>query len=102
MSAPMFDYLAADIDGCRALVVTPTISESASPAVREGLARRRLSMITGECPCGGRRASLNRAQRRAARRRNGEISTLRIEHESDCPAICPEVEHYMLGWRWAR
>jgi hypothetical protein len=32
----------------------PVIPDDAPPLVREGIARRRLVVICGECPCGGR------------------------------------------------
>lgn len=34
-------------------IVVQTIPEDAPPLVREGLARRRIQRVEGECPCGG-------------------------------------------------
>lgn len=63
----------------------PTISESLPPAAREGLARRRITAIEGQCPCGAAFIVPNREQRRRAARR-GDVLHVRVEHEDGCPA----------------
>ncbi|GAA4674321.1 hypothetical protein GCM10023215_02360 [Pseudonocardia yuanmonensis] len=73
------------VHGEPAALVLPAIPESAS-ASREDLARRRISAMTGRCPCGAALRLPNRAERRAAVRA-GQVLSVAIEHEDDCPAI---------------
>lgn len=73
------------IDGQLALVVLPVIRESDSVEVCEGIVRRRLTAITGTCPCGAVRRLPNRAQRRADQRA-GRPSQVTVEHADQCPA----------------
>lgn len=74
-------------DGSRGLFVLPAIPEDASPTAREGLARRRIAALTGECPCGSE-VSLSRQQRRARQRQRAKAAVTRIvfSHEPGCPA----------------
>jgi hypothetical protein len=65
--------------------VTPEISESASPIVREGLARRRLVAVTGHCPCGATFTAPDSLI-------PGTVTVVPVEHEADCPAISPELD----------
>jgi hypothetical protein len=96
-----FDYLEADIEGHRTLIVTPTIPDNAPAEVREGLVRRRIALTTGTCPCGGTRARLPRAARRAAKRGGGNIVRLEVAHAPGCPATSEAVDAHLRGWRWA-
>lgn len=57
------------------------ILESDPPERREGIARRRLLMTLGVCPCGVRMSDARRTVDRDG------ITHLRINHEDDCPAI---------------
>lgn len=98
-----FERIVGEVDGLRTLFVVPTIPDSAPEPVREGLARRRLALINGECPCGGRRPRLSRQQRRAAQRRTGaDIGSLQVVHEDGCPAIDEILLAHLRGWRWAQ
>jgi hypothetical protein len=67
--------------------VLPTIPDGAPSPIAEGIARRRIAAITGECPCGARRVLPNRAARRRAKR-DGEAlrSFVVFAHEEDCSA----------------
>lgn len=70
--------------------VLPVAPDNAPPVVREGVVRRRLVIIRGECPCGARRALPNREQRRQMARDRRVATTawqLTVPHESDCPAV---------------
>lgn len=94
------DVFSVDLGGITAAVVVPVVPQNASPEVREGIARRRLVMVEGVCPCGAVRPTLNREQRRAIKR--GATTTemrLRVEHEDDCPARDERLRE--LGLRWS-
>ncbi len=80
-----WDTTTAVIDGQLALLVLPVIRETDPPEVREGIARRRLTATTGQCPCGAVRNMPNRAQRRADQRA-GRVTRLDVAHEDGCPA----------------
>jgi hypothetical protein len=64
----------------KTVVVSPEIPDAASPRQKEGAARRRLVATTGKCPCGAEMAI-------PADLKPGSITTVRVEHENDCPAI---------------
>lgn len=66
-------------NGTRALYVGDAIREDDPPAVREGLARRRMLATEGHCPCGARVLFDPRIIAPAA-------TSHTIEHASDCPA----------------
>jgi hypothetical protein len=66
-------------NGTRALYVGDAIRESDPPAVREGLARRRMLATEGHCPCGARVPFDPRIIAPA-------VASHAIEHASDCPA----------------
>lgn len=80
------DAILGQVDGDRTLFMLPAIADDAPPLVREGLARRRLVMLTGQCPCGANLVMPNRAQRRAAQRRREPVRVA-VAHERDCPAV---------------
>lgn len=73
------------IDGQRALVVVPALRDDDPPVLREAMVRRRITTLTGVCPCGAVRVLQNRAQRRADARA-GRASYVPIVHADDCPA----------------
>lgn len=79
-------------DGSRALYVSDVIRESDPPAVREGIARRRVLAATGECPCGARSPF---DPRRIAPAIVMEV----IRHESDCPATAENLSRAMRSAR---
>ncbi len=85
------EFIAADLpDGRRAMFVLPVIPEDAPADIREGLARRRLAALTGQCPCGAEDPSLSRQQRRARARQRAKATTTALravfEHEYGCLA----------------
>jgi hypothetical protein len=65
--------------GKNALYVGDSIRESDPPAVREGIARRRLVATEGRCPCGATSPFDPSVVPPV-------LITEVIEHESDCPA----------------
>jgi hypothetical protein len=97
-----FDVFSGTVEGIDTAFVVPTLPDDASPVVREGIARRRLATINGECPCGAHRPPLNRELRRRLKRDGGSPAaySVDIEHESDCPAIAEETIAFVRGWRW--
>lgn len=70
-----YDLTIAKIDGKRAMVALPVVPENAPYAVREGIARRRITALGGRCPCG--------AEARLA----GSPIGLAVDHDSGCPAM---------------
>ena len=66
-------------NGTHALYVGDAIRETDPPAVREGLARRRMLATEGRCPCGASVLFDPRVIAPAA-------TSHTIEHASDCPA----------------
>ena len=94
------DVTILDVPGVgRVAAVLPVAPDDAHPDVREGIARRRLVMLTGECPCGARRHLPNRAQRRSMRRHEAtrdRVWQLAVEHEADCPATSEALARH--GW----
>jgi hypothetical protein len=64
----------------RRLVVGAEIPDSASPAVKERAARRRLVAVTGRCPCG---AVLRMPEQLAP----GVVNIIAVDHQDGCPAI---------------
>jgi len=85
MTRPRWDTAEAVVDGEKALIVLPALYDDDEPTVREGIARRRITSVTGRCPCGAVRVLPNRAQRRAAAKA-GRIIRVEVVHENDCPA----------------
>jgi hypothetical protein len=64
----------------RVVVVSEKITEALPARVREGIARRRLVVTTGHCPCGA-------MFRRPDPIRAGTVTVIAIEHTAGCPAI---------------
>lgn len=85
-------------DGRRTAYVGPELREGLTPVVLEGLTRRRLVALGQACPCGARMAVPSRAIRRAARRRGQVVLPVQVEHDENCPAVCPE----LLSGAWCR
>ncbi|MCU1591673.1 MAG: hypothetical protein JWP11_2929 [Frankiales bacterium] len=76
-------------------LLLPVVRDADPPHVREGQARRRLTLLTSECPCGARIAPPNRPARRAMKRdlaRGGGLWEVRVQHEPDCPAGDPRLD----------
>lgn len=89
------DAVFFDAHGVRSLYIGPELRESLPPVVLEGLTRRRLVALGEVCPCGARLVMPSRAERRAAGKTSrGAVWSIQVEHEDDCPAICPE----LLRW----
>jgi hypothetical protein len=85
------DALLGDVHGERALFLGPQIPDHAPPAVREGIARRRIVTLGQPCPCGAAPPALSRQQRRQLdrdrRKHRRTPIRLRVAHEPDCPAV---------------
>lgn len=80
------ETIVTERDGRRVLLVLPQIPEGDAPyAVREGIARRRITALRGECPCGAIMA---------------RDSTAEAVHESRCPAVTKVLLKAIR--RWAR
>lgn len=91
------DVIVTEVPGVgRVVMVMPVPPDDAPLDVREGIARRRLVMLTGQCPCGARRTLPNRAQRRALRRSGAPVWHLDVRHADDCPATDAALARY--GW----
>lgn len=100
-----YDHLIQDLPGGgRGLYVLPAIPEDATPNLREGLARRRIAALTGECPCGADSPELSRQQRRARQRRRDKAKTQAVaaravfEHEPDCLAANENLIPLLREW----
>lgn len=79
--------------GLRVMAVLPVIPDAAPYAIREGIARRRISTLYGECPCGARRSDLTKVKR-------GEARRVEIVHGHGCPAA--DVRLVKAIRRWSR
>jgi hypothetical protein len=96
------DVTVIDIAGVPVAMVLPVVPEDAPERLREGIARRRLVMINGQCPCGAERTLPNRAQRRAMKRdaaRGSAVWHLTVQHEPNCPANDHLVLAALKEWR---
>jgi hypothetical protein len=74
----------------RTLAVLPVIPESAPWPVREGITRRRIVVVTGQCPCGAR-LDLQAA-------REGRVGVAGVEHEGRCPAATATLAKAVRRW----
>lgn len=77
-------------NGERCVAVVMVIPEGAPTAVQEGIARRRLFVMTWECPCGAK-LDYSEVQR-------GQVNTPRVEHEDDCPATDENLRGAIQRW----
>lgn len=100
MTAPealtRWEVAEADFHGVAALMVLPVILERDDPTVREGIARRRITDVTGRCPCGAIRVLPNRAERRAAVK-SGRTLHVDVVHEDGCPATDATLRGLLRG-----
>lgn len=88
------DYIVVDDpERGRILYVLPAIPDDAPYRIREGIARRRVATITGECPCGGKRDGLPIGER-------GRVTVTEFPHQPRCPAITSALTKELR--RWAR
>lgn len=93
------ELLPTTIRGERAVAEVPVIPADASPALSEGLRRRRVAACLGRCPCGATRqitpiawAALNQSD---PTQPTGHAP---FNHTAECPAhaehLGPEIEHW--------
>lgn len=73
-------------------MIVRTIPDDAPPLIREALARRRVQVIDGECPCGERIEWPDAAPGR------GEFVTVVANHRHDCPAGDAVFLPAMIAW----
>lgn len=104
------DVLRGTVDGREVLWFSRAIRDDLPAVVREGLARRRITITLGGCPCGARpqlvtrteRPSRPRAGRRRGKRRQANperVTYVAVHHADTCPAIDPRVIEYLRAWR---
>jgi hypothetical protein len=67
----------------RVALVLPVIPEAAPYRVREGVARRRIAALTGQCPCGATAV-------------HGDV--LAFEHDRGCPAATETLARAVRRW----
>jgi hypothetical protein len=75
-----------------AVAILPTIPEDAPYRIREGIARRRIAAVTGECPCGAQ------VDYHAASKSG--LNVAEVAHERLCPADTDKLVKAIR--RWAR
>lgn len=99
----MTDIVIRQMFGLKAAVLLPDIPDGAPDPVREGIARRRLVMTTGACPCGAVMTGPNRAQRRQIirdrRHHDTQAWQVDIQHDNDCPAVDDKLYPAIEAWR---
>lgn len=96
MTGIQYDTVVGQLGGKRALYVLPVASEDMPPNIREGITRRRLAVLHGHCPCGGRK-DLNRAARRAHARKD-KVTVWGFQHEDGCPAVDDDLVDALRRW----
>ncbi len=74
----------------RIAYVLPVIPEDAPAAIREGIARRRLTAMTGRCPCG---ASVDYGDRQAR-----QVMVGNLVHTASCPASDARLVKAIRRW----
>jgi len=74
----------------RVAYLLPVIPEHAPYRIREGIARRRVSALTGACPCG---AAFDLGDVRA-----GAVEHVGIQHEDGCPAVTETLIKAIRRW----
>lgn len=81
-----------DVEGVgKVLAVLPTIPDGAPYQVREGIARRRITTVTGTCPCGAR-LDYTSATR-------GRVVDAEVQHDRLCPALTTRLEKAIRRWQ---
>jgi hypothetical protein len=90
--------IAESHDGETIAFVPPHVPNDAPDAVREGIARRRITAVDGECPCGARLVLPNRAERRKAAR-TGQATRITGEHEDDCAVVDAALVAAVKAWK---
>jgi hypothetical protein len=94
------DVIVTDTEDGLAAHIVSQIPEDAPELVREGIARRRIVLQGGTCPCGAAFTMPSRQQRRAAQRR-GEPIQVSIWHAESCPAgdtiLLPAIRAWQEG-----
>lgn len=78
-----------DAGGVRTLALLPTIPENAPYKVREGLARRRVTLVNGTCPCGA-------VANHLAATGGGVVE---VEHDRLCPADTDRLVKAIRRWK---
>ncbi len=77
--------------GQRLLAVLPVIPDDAPYAVHEGIARRRVTVLTGRCPCGATFTP-------PADPHRGAVTQVDIEHERGCSAVTKTLTKAIRRW----
>jgi hypothetical protein len=98
MDRLQFDPIFIDVHGLSVMFVLPIVPENAPSPIREGIGRRRESVISGRCPCGAERPTLTRQQFRHARRKGELNRRLTVEHEAECPALDDTLLPAVRAW----
>ena len=76
--------------GGRGVALVPVIPDHAPPRVREGIARRRLAAVTGQCACGG---TVDYDAARA-----GQVQVAELHHARLCPADTATLTDAIRRW----
>jgi len=79
----------------RAFVELPELWEAAPPRVREGLARRRIEIIEGRCPCGAEPEFPDPDEILLARLKGQRDFVARVVHAPGCAAADPAVDEWL-------
>ncbi|MDG4788091.1 hypothetical protein O7626_19455 [Micromonospora sp. WMMD1102] len=87
------------VDGLPAVTEVPVIPADASPALAEGLRRRRVAAALGRCPCGAQRPAPTAVQAAAAEQGTAHMP---IPHEADCPAHDDLLGPELAAWQNAK
>lgn len=95
---PIGGFVALDDDGETVGYVLPVIPDTAPHDVREGVALRRITAVTGECPCGATFIRPNRQTRRAAARR-GVVLAVTVAHATGCQAGDTQLGAALGRWK---
>jgi hypothetical protein len=84
----------------RVALVLPMVPEDAPARIREGIERRRLTAITGRCPCGATLDCSGAAPGPIVdpQSHHGSATTSNVEHEAGCPAITETLAKAIRRW----
>jgi len=83
-------------NGRPALVNAPVIPADASPELREGIRRRRVTAALGRCPCGARRPAMTTVQEAAA---DANAAWVPTPHTADCLAHDDHLGPLIEAWK---